>query len=151
MYLYHDRQSLNSDLASETSQILRLNTDAAASRQLMDTLTDPRAVRVTLTTKPVPKAGPIGGVTYNPEKGTLVFLASNLDPLQQYKTYELWVIPQDGGAPVPAGTFHPDDQGNASVIMPDLPKGVSAKAFGVTIEEEGGAQTPTPPIIMAGS
>ena len=151
MYLYHDRQSLNSDLASETSQILRLNTDAKSSRQLMDTLTDPRAVRVTLTTKPQPKPGPIGGVTYNPDKGTLVFLASNLDPLQQYKTYELWVIPQDGGAPVPAGTFHPDDQGSASIILPDLPKGIAAKSFGVTIEDSGGAQTPTMPIIMAGS
>ena len=117
----------------------------------MDALTDPKAIRVTLTTKPQPKAAPIGGVTYNPEKGTLVFLASDLDPLQTYKTYELWVIPADGTAPIPAGTFHPDDQRNASVIMPDLPKGVSAKAFGVTIEEEGGAQTPTPPIIMSGS
>ena len=37
-----------------------------------------------------------------------------------------------------------------SLIMPDLPKGVEAKGFGVTIEDEGGAQTPTKPIIMAG-
>jgi anti-sigma-K factor RskA len=151
MYLYRDRQSLNNDLASETSRILRLNTDAAASRQLMDTLTDPKAVRVTLTTKPQPKPGPIGGITYNPDKGTLIFLASDLDPLQQYKTYELWVIPQDGGTPIPAGTFHPDDQGNASVILPDLPRGIPAKSFGVTIEDSGGAQTPTMPIIMAGN
>jgi len=34
--------------------------------------------------------------------------------------------------------------------MPDLPKGVEAKGFGVTIEDEGGSQTPTKPIIMAG-
>jgi hypothetical protein len=124
---------------------------ATSAHQLMDALTDPNAVRVTLTTKPQPKPAPIGGVTYNPEKGSLIFLASNLDPLQAYKTYELWVIPADGTSPIPAGTFHPDDQGNANVIMPDLPKGVSAKAFGVTIEDQGGAPTPTPPIIMAGS
>ena len=37
------------------------------------------------------------------------------------------------------------------VILPDLPKGVPAKSFGVTIEDSGGAQTPTMPIIMAGS
>ena len=148
---FKDRAALRNTLAAQTGQIQRLNTDAATAHQLMDALTDPKAIRVTLTTKPQPKAAPIGGVTYNPEKGTLVFLASDLDPLQTYKTYELWVIPADGTAPIPAGTFHPDDQGNASVIMPDLPKGVSAKAFGVTIEEEGGAQTPTPPIIMSGS
>lgn len=149
--LYKDRVGLRDTLASRTGQVERLTASAASAHQLMDALTDPRAVRVTLTTKPLPKAGPMGGVTYNPRKGSLVFLASELDPLQLYKTYELWLIPSDGSAPIPAGTFHPDDQGNASVIMPDLPKGVAAKAFGVTIEADGGAPTPTLPIIMAGS
>jgi hypothetical protein len=148
---YKDRAALRNTLSAQAEQLQRLNTDAAASHQLMDALTDPKAVRVTLSATPPPKAQPIGGVTYNPEKGKLVFLASNLDPLQTYKTYELWVIPADGSAAIPAGTFHPDDQGNASVIMPELPKGVAAKAFGVTIEPEGGSQTPTPPIIMFGS
>lgn len=76
---------------------------------------------------------------------------AGLDPLQPYKTYELWIIPQAGGAPIPAGTFHPNNQGNASIILPDLPRGMPAKAFGVTVEDDGGAQTPTLPIIMAGS
>lgn len=150
-FLYGDRSTLRETVTAQSGEILRLNADAASAHQLMDALTDPRAVRVTLTTKPQPRNAPIGGVTYNPDKGTLVFLASDLNPLQPLKTYELWVIPADGSAPIPAGTFHPDDQGNASVIMPDLPKGVAAKAFGVTIEAEGGAQTPTLPILMTGS
>jgi anti-sigma-K factor RskA len=148
---YKDRQSLRDSLAAQSGVVQRLTADADNAHQLMDALTDPKAVRVTLTTKPQPKPAPTGGITYNPDKGTLVFLASNLSPLQTYKTYELWVIPADGTAPIPAGTVHPDDQGNASVIMPDLPKGVTAKAFGVTIEADGGSQTPTPPIIMSGS
>jgi anti-sigma-K factor RskA len=148
---YKDRQALTTTVGLENGQILRLDAAAAASHELLDALTDPKAVRVNLATKPEPKSGPVGGVTYNPAKGTLVFLASDLDPLQPSKAYELWVIPQDGSAPVPAGTFHPDDQGNASLIMPDLPKGVAAKAFGVTIEDDGGSQTPTMPILMAGS
>ncbi len=147
---YKDRQSLRDSLASQSALVQRLTADADNAHQLMDALTDPRAVRVTLTTRPQPKAAPTGGVTYNGDKGTLIFLATNLDPLQTYKTYELWVIPAEG-APIPAGTFHPDDQGNASVIMPDLPKGVTAKSFGVTIEPDGGSQTPTAPIIMSGS
>jgi anti-sigma factor RsiW len=148
---HKDRSDLSNTLATQQAELQRLNTDAASSHQLMDALTDPLAVRVTLTAKPLPKAQPIGGVTYNPSKGSLVFLASNLDPLQTYKTYELWVIPANGSAPIPAGTFHPDDQGNASLIMPNLTPGVAAKAFGITIEADGGAQTPTLPIIMAGS
>jgi anti-sigma-K factor RskA len=84
-------------------------------------------------------------------KGTLIFLASNLQPLQPAKTYELWLIPAgEGQNAIPAGTFHPDARGNANVIMPPLPKGVEAKAFGVTIEDEGGSATPTQPIILAG-
>ena len=51
---------------------------------------------------------------------------------------------------MPAGVFHPDEHGNASVIMPPIPKGVEAKAFGVTIENAGGSSTPTLPIIMVG-
>jgi anti-sigma-K factor RskA len=150
-FLYGDRSTLRETLASQAGELQRLNADAASAHQLMDALTDPRAVRVTLTAKPQPRTAPIGGVIYNPEKGTLVFLASNLNPLQALKTYELWVIPADGSAPIPAGTFHPDDQGNASVIIPDLPRGVAAKAFGVTIEPDGGSESPTPPIILAGS
>lgn len=150
-FQYKDREALRNTLAAQNGEVQRLNTDAASAHQLMDALTDPKAVRVSLSTKPQPKAQPTGGVTYNPEKGKLIFLASNLDPLQTYKTYELWIIPADGTAPIPAGTFHPDDQGNASVIMPDLPKGIAAKAFGVTIEADGGSLTPTAPIIMSGS
>jgi hypothetical protein len=150
-FLFKDRLALHGTLATQSSQIARLTAEAATAHQLMDALTDPKAVRVTLTAKPLPpKPGPIGGTTYNPDKGTLVFLAAGLDQLQTYKTYELWLIPADGTAAMPAGTFHPDERGNASLIMPDLPKGVPAKGFGVTIEDEGGSQTPTKPILMAG-
>lgn len=149
-FLYKDRSTLHGTLTAQAGQIARLTAEAANSHQLMDALIDPKAVRVTLTAKPAPHA-PIGRVTYDADKGSLVFLASDLDPLQLYKTYELWILPADGSAPIPAGTFHPDDQGNASLILPELPKGASAKGFGVTIEDDGGSQTPTKPIVLAGS
>jgi anti-sigma-K factor RskA len=148
--LYVDHHKLVEDATAQRSTIDRMNTLAQNSRRLMDALTDPEAVRVTLAPKAPPHA-PVAGVTYNPKKGTLILLASNLDPLRTYKTYELWIIRADGSAPVPAGTFHPDEHGNASVVLPNLPKNVRAKAFGVTIEDAGGANKPTMPIIMAGS
>jgi RNA polymerase sigma-70 factor (ECF subfamily) len=149
-FLYHDHRSLQENLTAESSEMERLNARAAQSHQLMDALTDPQAVRVTLAPK-APPHRPVGGLTYNAKKGTLVFLASNLDPIQTYKTYELWVIPAGRSAPIPAGTFHPDEHGSASVIMPNLPKGVDAKAFGVTIEDAGGSDKPTMPFILSGS
>jgi anti-sigma-K factor RskA len=130
-----------------------MTADATAARQVLDAMTDPRAKQVTLTKAPATPAPPVpqGRATYVADKGTLIFLASNMEPLQTYKVYELWLIPADGRDPIPAGTFHPDARGNASVILPPLPKGIEAKAFGVTVEDEGGSQTPTMPIIMAGS
>jgi anti-sigma-K factor RskA len=149
--IYSGREALRSTVTTQASQIDHLTADAAAARQVLETMTDSSAMRVTLTTKGVTAPLPTGRATYVASKGTLIFLASNLQPLQPAKTYELWLIPAgEGQNPIPAGTFHPDARGNASVIMPPLPKGVEAKAFGVTIEDEGGSATPTQPILLAG-
>ena len=83
-------------------------------------------------------------------RGGLIFQASNLDPLPLNKAYELWVIPANGKAPIPAGTFRPDATGSASLVLPPLPTGVPAKAFGVTVERAEGSETPTAPIILSG-
>jgi hypothetical protein len=147
---YRERETMRGAMTTQASIIDRLMADVASARQVMDTMTDSSAMRVTLTkgqTAPVPQ----GRATYVASKGSLIFLASNLEPLPPGKTYELWLIPAvAGGSPIPAGTFRPDERGNASVILPPLPKGVEAKAFGVTVEDEGGATVPTQPIILAG-
>jgi Anti-sigma-K factor rskA len=147
--LYYQRETLRGAMTAQGSQIDHLTADAAAARQVLDTMNDSSAMRVTLTkgtAAPVPQ----GKATYVASKGMLIFLASNLEPLQPGKTYELWLIPAVGEKPIPAGMFRPDGRGNASVIMPPLPKGIAAKAFGVTVEDEGGATTPTMPIVLAG-
>jgi anti-sigma-K factor RskA len=150
--LYKERETLRSAVTEQTSRIDHLTADAAAARQVLDAITDSSALRVTLNVKGAPPAVPQGRATYVASKGTLIFLATNLEPLQSSKTYELWLIPAAAGQnPIPAGTFRPDARGNASVIMPSLPKGVEAKAFGVTVEDEGGATTPTLPIILVGA
>jgi hypothetical protein len=151
--IYHEREAQRVKLAMQTGEIDRLTSDAAGAKQLLETMTDSSARQVTLSraATPVAPPPPQGRVTYVADKGALILLASNLEPLAAYKTYELWLIPADGRDPIPAGTFHPDTRGNASVILPPLPKGIEAKAFGVTIEDDGGSQTPTMPIVLAGS
>jgi anti-sigma-K factor RskA len=54
------------------------------------------------------------------------------------------------GAPMPVGTFKPNERGQVTMHH-DMPPGTEAKAFGVTIENEGGATTPTMPIILSGN
>jgi hypothetical protein len=150
--LYHERDALRGVISTQASRLDHLTADAAAARQVLDAMTDNSAMHVTLTTKgQAATALPQGRATYVANKGTLIFLASNLETLPPSKTYELWLIPAaQGENPIPAGTFRPDERGNASVIMPPLPKGVEAKAFGVTVEDEGGATTPTLPIVLIG-
>lgn len=144
--------TLRGRLEKENAQIAQLSVQAAQAQnlqKLMDALTSADAQQATLTeTRRI--ARPVGHVTYLANSGTLVFVASDLRPLAEGKTYELWVIPANGQAPIPAGLFRPGASGSASVVMPPLAAGVKAKTFIVTVESEQGSSTPTLPIVMAG-
>lgn len=120
-----------------------------AAKEVMATLTAPDALRVTLVAAPA-KPQPQGKAIYVQNRGSLIFLASNLAPLPPDKAYELWLIPVSG-APIPAGVFKPDVHGSATVVNPPLPSGVEAKTFAITIEPEGGSSTPTMPIVLVGT
>ena len=148
--LFTQREHLKTEVASEHAQLNSAQASLDNANLLMETVQDPTAVRVSLTPTGVAPP-PEGRAIHVPEKGSLVFIASNLAPLQTYKTYELWLIPADGRDAIPAGTFHPDARGNAQVLLPQLPKGVQAKAFGVTIEDGDGASSPTMPIVLKGA
>jgi anti-sigma-K factor RskA len=148
-------QQLQQQLTAESSKLSASLAESAKAEQLMQTLTDQGAMQVSMHI-PVdpntpPKLDPEAHAVYVPGKGSLVFVANHLDPLQPYKTYELWLLPADKTAkPIPAGLFKPDQLGNATVVLPTLPKGVAAAAFGVTIEDDGGSQKPTMPIVLFG-
>ena len=148
---YEKASSQHAEIAAAQSTAAKANANAARAEQVLDTLKSSTAQRFVLTKQsvtPVPSAR----VMYVAENGSLVFQGNNLDPLPPYKTYELWLIPVgEGRQPIPAGTFKPDERGYASIILPELPKGVVAGTFGVTMEDDGGSTTPTLPILMIGS
>jgi hypothetical protein len=152
---YQQQKLLQDNLAAETAQLNENNAQTAEAKRVMQTLTDANAMQVSLhvplTKGAAPKLDPEAHATYIPGKGSLLFVASHLDPLLPAKTYELWLLPTDPSqAPIPAGLFKPDLKGNATLVMPELPKGVSAKGFGVTVENDGGSKIPTAPIVLAG-
>ncbi len=148
-YLGYSNRMLQQRVSEDRGQIARLAAGADRAEELTEALTSPSAKQVTLTETKGP-AKPMGHATYLPQRGALIFVASNLHPVPENKTYELWLIPANGKAPMPAGLFRPDASGSASVVLPMLPTGVEAKAFGVTIEDAQGSPTPTLPIVMAG-
>jgi anti-sigma-K factor RskA len=147
--LWQQNDAMRQNLAVLHTQIDRNRADAERARQILSVMTAPDAVRVTLVaanTRPQPQ----GKVIYSARSGSLVFLANNFASVPPGKAYELWLLPSNGGSPIPAGTFNPDAGGNASVLMPPLPKDTVAKAFAITVEPESGSTTPTMPILLSG-
>jgi hypothetical protein len=143
-------ERLNVRLRDEANRNAMLAEANAHAQEVLEVMTAPTAQRVVLTPAMTP-AVPIGRAVYLAARGGLIFQANNLKELPEGKTYELWVIPANGSAPIAAGLFRPDAAGNASVMLPQIPWGVPAKAFGVTIEKAGGSETPTAPIILSGA
>jgi anti-sigma factor RsiW len=150
---FQQRELFQHDLTADQATLSEAVTQSAHAQDVLRTLTDTGAMRVALhqpgvaPTKPLPEAH----ASYVADKGALVLVATHLDQLADNKTYELWLLPSDKSlSPIPAGLFRPDASGSATVVMPELPKGVVAKGFGVTVEADGGARTPTAPIVLAG-
>lgn len=153
---FQDRQKLRGAYDDVAGKFADVTSQYAMAQSVLSTLSDSGAKRVALhlppsgTSKPTPPT-PEAHASYLKEKGSLVFVANNLEPLRPDATYELWILPTEkGAAPIPAGTFKPDARGNASLMISNLSKGIEAAGFGVTIEPEGGSKTPTMPIILAG-
>jgi len=144
---YQQKTEMKTTLAANTAAMAKTTANSDLANTLMETMKDPAASHFVLTGAEQ-KPAPAGRVTYVADKGSLLLVASNLEKLPTNKTYELWLIPEDGHDPIPAGTFRPDARGFASVVLPELPKGIVAKTFGVTIEDGEGAQLPTMPIVL---
>ena len=157
LYAWRENMRLQDENVAAHLKIAALEQQAARMQALMeryrnvaDVLTAPDAAHFTLVSAPV-RPVPTGRAIYLQKRAALVFVASNLNPVPAGKAYELWLLPASGAAPIPAGLFKPDARGSATVLTPPLPAGVEAKGFAVTIENEGGSQTPTMPIVMVGT
>lgn len=116
---------------------------------IVSVLTSPEATHVVLTETREP-AHPVGQVSWLASQGALVFVAGGLKPLPAGRTYELWLVPKLGKAPVPAGLFRPDADHGATVVLPPMPADTQAEKFMVTEEPAHGSETPSLPIVMQG-
>ncbi len=128
------------------ADLARTNTELAEAKMVRDLLHAPDAWPLTLVSRKTPPQPQIKTV-YSKQQGSLLLMASNLTPLPENKIYQLWLLPADGSAPMPAGWFKPDGKGNG-MMFHKMSAGVIAKGFALTIEDAGGSQTPTMPIVM---
>ena len=147
--LRNTRQALrhtHTQLEQMQMELARTNTELAEAKMVRDLLHAPDAWPLTLVSKKTPPQPQIKTV-YSKQQGALLLMASNLTPLPEDKIYQLWLLPADGSAPMPAGWFKPDGKGNG-MMFHKMSAGVIAKGFALTIENAGGSQTPTMPIVM---
>jgi Anti-sigma-K factor rskA/Putative zinc-finger len=137
---------LRNRLDHTEAQLQEYQQQLAQAQAVVDLLNAPDAQHLTLVKANTPPQPQIKMI-YSPRKGGLLLMANNLDPLPQDKVYELWLLPMNGSAPMPAGTFKPQSNGSA-MMDHSMTAGIEAKAFAITVEPEGGSQTPTMPIKM---
>lgn len=84
-----------------------------------------------------------------PESGRLILYASNLPPVPDGRTYQIWVIVAD--EPRSVGVFRSDSSGEAKYDAGRLQDLHGPVTVAVTLESEGGALRPTGPTVLAGS
>ena len=142
--------ALHRDLDNLKARYAKQGSDMQQAKEVMATLLDPEAQRVTLVAaKNAPQ--PQGKAIYQRRSRSLIFLASNLPPLPAEKIYELWLIPTSG-SPIAAGLFKPDSRGSAAIVNPPLPEGAEAKKFCVTLEPESGShEAVRGPVVIVGA
>jgi anti-sigma-K factor RskA len=146
-------QAQSSVLQQQEQQLQVMQSQVASAKQaslVLSTLQAPDTTRFVLTSASAPPQPQIK-TFFRKSTGQVVLIASKLPALPAGKAYELWLIAADGGAPVPAGTFTPDAQGNVTATLTQTAANRDAKVFAVTIEVAAGSPTPTMPIVFAGS
>ncbi len=147
--MWRSNQHLNDIVAELTNRNEEEGVQLDRLTQEMQLLRSPDAVHVSLNPMKAPRQ-PTGTAIFSPSQKRMIFMASNLPPVPQGKAYELWIIPASG-APLPAGVFKPDEHGNATMMDHEMPSGVVAKAFAITVEDEAGSEKPTSPIMLMGA
>jgi hypothetical protein len=143
-----DLRHLRAQMDQVQAELEQKNHDLAEAKAVRDLLRAPDAWPLTLVKQQAPPQPQIKTV-YSKQQGSLLLMASNLPLLPENKIYELWLLPADNGAPMPAGWFKPDSKGNGMMFHAMQSPGIGAKGFALTIEPAGGSLKPTMPIVMA--
>jgi anti-sigma-K factor RskA len=87
-------------------------------------------------------AGAHGRVLVNP-KGGFVVVGSELPPIAEDRSFELWLVPANGKAPVPAGLFRPEQAGPFVHVSQQPVDPATIAAVAVSVEPRAGSPAPT--------
>jgi anti-sigma-K factor RskA len=150
LMLWRTNSRLQAKLDQTQAQLQERGKELQQAQAIRDLLHSPDTMQVTLIAAKKPPQ-PHVKTFYSPKMGRLMLVASNLERLPTNKAYELWLLPANGGAPMPCGMFSPNAKGDAMLDHSLSSSGVEAKGFAITVEPESGSAVPTPPIQMIGT
>jgi hypothetical protein len=139
------RRDREKQLADVRNQLAQVTNDRDKMQSVFQFLQDPETKQVRFgdpATQP-----PKGNVYLHPRLGVLL-IATNLPALPSDKTYEMWILPKNGGAPRPAGLFQSNASGQAFHMLPQPFNLADVAGVAVTAEPAAGSQMPTPPILF---
>lgn len=142
-------RTLRHNLTATRASLEHERVESENAREIADLLKSSNSVRVTLVSsksRPEPEAH----TTYDQQTGRVLVVANHLAALPAERTYELWLLPKSGAAPIPAGLFRPDANGNAQMFYTGISSGQEAKGFAVTVEPRQGSQAPTTTPLLVG-
>ncbi|MEE2524576.1 anti-sigma factor [Pseudarthrobacter sp. J75] len=84
-------------------------------------------------------------VAVSASKDAVVVRMKDVPPPPAGKVYQMWLIPEDGSAPVSQGLMDAE-----ALSKPAVVNGISsASALGITVEPDGGSESPTLPTVAA--
>lgn len=147
--LWRSNLRMQARLEQAQAQLKELSERAQRDEAIVKLLHDPDTMQITLVAAKRPVL-PHVKTFYSPKLGRLMLVASNLEPLPPNKAYELWLLPANGGSPMPCGMFSPNAKGDAMMDHSLSAAGIDAKGFAITVEPESGSTVPTPPIQFSG-
>jgi anti-sigma-K factor RskA len=83
-------------------------------------------------------------VFLEPEHRRAIVFFTNLPANAKDRSYQLWVIPaNDPTKPHSAGVFDANENGNATLVVENLPAATEIKGLAVTLEPRGGGEKPS--------
>jgi len=138
------------ELAASREEVSRLNQEIQSEREWAAVALSPQTRVVEL--KPTPAGEPQlhARVTYDPATRRALVAVSDL-ATPPGKDYQLWAITKSGASSL--GLVRTDPRGRALIRLVNAGEPFTLAAFAVSLENEGGAPTPTAPagpVVMVG-
>jgi anti-sigma-K factor RskA len=141
---------LSKDLAASRENASRLSQEIQSAREWATMATAPQTRVIDLKPTPNGTAELHARVTYDPAtRRALLSVAGFATPAG--RDYELWAITKSG--PSSLGLVRADRSGHALIQLSNAGDPFTLSAFAVSLENEGGAPTPTAPaghLVMVG-